>query len=168
MSATFDPLGVFEVLDEFGVDYIVIGGVAGRFHGSPTVTTDVDICPDRTAGNLHRLADALRSVHARLRGVDDDVPFLLDGRTLRAGGNFTFTTDLGAVDILAQPSGSEGYAGLAANAVEYDLDGRKVRVAHLDDLIRMKVAAGRAKDRIEVEVLAAIRARDRRGGSSGT
>jgi hypothetical protein len=38
-----------------------------------------------------------------------------------------------------------------------DLGGFVVNVVALDDLIRMKRAAGRPKDRIEVEVLLALR-----------
>ena len=38
-----------------------------------------------------------------------------------------------------------------------DLVGTRVPVASLDDLIRMKRAAGRIKDRIEVENLSALR-----------
>jgi hypothetical protein len=37
------------------------------------------------------------------------------------------------------------------------LDGRTTLVASIDDLIRMKRAAGRDKDLIEVEVLGALR-----------
>ena len=64
-------------------------GVAARLHGSPSLTRDVDICHSRSPENLENLADVLRSLHARLRGVDEDVPFLLDARTLQAGGSVT-------------------------------------------------------------------------------
>ena len=40
---------------------------------------------------------------------------------------------------------------------EVDLGGFTIRVASIDDLIRMKRAAGRPKDLIEVEVLGALR-----------
>jgi hypothetical protein len=38
-----------------------------------------------------------------------------------------------------------------------ELDGFTVRVATLDDLIRMKRATGRAKDTADVEILSALR-----------
>jgi hypothetical protein len=140
------------------VRFIVIGGLAGRLWGSPTMTNDTDICYARDAGNLARLADALRKVGARLRGVDEDVPFLLDAKTLANGQNFTFETTLGPLDILGAPSGIRDFEELAANAVDFDLGaGLVVPVCDLDDLIRMKRAAGRAKDRVELEILAAVR-----------
>jgi predicted nucleotidyltransferase len=46
---------------------------------------------------------------------------------------------------------------LVQRAKPFDIDGITVLVASIDDLIRMKRAAGRAKDLIEVEVLAAVR-----------
>jgi hypothetical protein len=53
---------------------------------------------------------------------------------------------------------------LITNVVEFDLgEGLVLLVCDLDDLIRMKRATGRTKDRIELEVLAAVR--DERDGS---
>ncbi|MET0901848.1 MAG: hypothetical protein ABWZ52_01285 [Acidimicrobiales bacterium] len=153
----FEPLGVLRALADGGVAFVLIGGVAARLHGSPSLTRDVDICYARDADNLERLAQVLQSLHARLRGVVDDVPFLLDAPTLRAGANFTFVTDLGDVDILAAPSGVEGYDDLARGATEVDLEGTTVQLASLEDLILMKRAAGRAKDRAELEILEALR-----------
>jgi hypothetical protein len=64
------------------VRFVVIGGLAGRLWGSPTMTNDVDFCYARDPLNLERLAAALIEHRARLRGVADDVPFLLDATTL--------------------------------------------------------------------------------------
>lgn len=71
--------------------------------------------------------------------------------------SFTFETDGGDLDILATPAGTRGYDELIRTADELDLGGCKVRVASIDALIQMKRAAGRPKDLIEVEVLAALR-----------
>jgi hypothetical protein len=121
------------------------------------MTGDVDICPKRDRENLDHLAETLRTLHARLRGAPADVPFVLDGRTLEAGDHFTFVTDAGPIDVLATPAGTDGFVDLDASATDEDLDGVIVRVASLDDLIRMKRAAGRPQDRIAVEWLSALR-----------
>jgi hypothetical protein len=153
----FEPLGALRALTEGGVVFVVIGGIGGRIHGSTTVTNDLDICYERSPANLDRLAAVLRAAGATLRGVDDDVPFVLDGETLAAGDAFTFNTSFGALDILGTPTGTGGFAGLADGAVRYDLGDIEVLVASLDDIIAMKQAAGRPKDLIEVEVLGALR-----------
>jgi hypothetical protein len=153
----FDPLAGLRTLVEHGVRFVLIGGYAAALRGSPMMTGDVDICPARDDTNLDRLAEALRSLHARLRGAPADVPFLLDGRTLGAGDHFTFATDAGPIDCLATPAGTDGFVDVDASATDEDLDGLIVRVACLDDLIRMKRAADRPQDRIAVEWLSALR-----------
>lgn len=153
----FDPLRLFRELNGAGIRYVVIGGFAANLLGSPTLTRDLDICPSRDRANLDALASVLRTLHARLRGVGEDVPFRLGGRTLWAGDSFTFVTDAGDLDVLGTPAGTDGYDDLARTATDTDIDGLVVKVAAIDDLIRMKRAAGRPKDLIEVEVLGALR-----------
>jgi hypothetical protein len=153
----FDPLRALQTLDAHGVRFVVIGAFAGRLLGSPTVTRDLDICHARDRANLEALATALQDLHARLRGVADDLPFRLDARSLAAGDAFTFSTDAGDLDVMATPAGTIGYEELARTSEQADLGGLRVRVASIDSLIRMKRAAGRPKDLIEVEVLAALR-----------
>ncbi len=154
----FDPLAAITVLARHGVRYLVIGATAGRLLGSPTVTRDLDICHARDDANLEALATALQELNARLRGAPGDVPFKLDARSLRAGDSFTFETDAGDLDILDTPAGTDGYPELIRTAQELDLGGGlTVKVASIDALIAMKRAAGRPKDLIEVEVLAALR-----------
>lgn len=153
----FQPLEVLRSLTRAGVDFVVIGGVAARLLGSPSLTEDIDVCHARDASNLERLSAALQGMHARLRGVEDDGPFILDARTLAAGANFTFETDVGFLDVLALPAGVDGYQELERKATEVDVGGVIVKVCDIDDLITMKRAAGRRKDLIELEVLYALR-----------
>jgi hypothetical protein len=153
----FDPLGALRTLTEHGVRFVLIGGFAGALRGSPMITGDIDICYARDEANLQALADALEELGATLRGAPADVPFRLDAATLKAGDHFTFSTKAGPVDCLGTPAGTEGFVDLDASATEEDLDGLTVRVASIDDLIRMKLAAGRPQDLIAVEWLSALR-----------
>ncbi len=154
---TFDPRQLLEVLDRHGVKFVVIGGIAARLLGSPTLTRDLDICYARDAANVLALADALGELHAQLRGVEPGLPFRGDARTLKAGDSFTLQTDAGDLDLLGTPAGTDGYRDLARSAERTELGGIAPLVASVDDLIRMKRAAGRPKDLIEVEVLGALR-----------
>jgi hypothetical protein len=158
----FDAGALVRALQRHHVDFVVIGGIAGRLWGSPMITQDLDICYAREKANLENLAAALRELNAKLRGVREDVPFQLDARTLFNGDSFTFTTDFGALDCLATPSGTSGYNDLrqAAEAMPVG-GGQKVWVCSLDDLFRMKRAAGRTKDLRAIEELGALR--DERG-----
>ena len=156
-DADFQPEAVIRLLGRYEVRWVLIGGLAAITHGAPIVTQDVDICHARDDENLHRLADALTEVHAELRGADPGLPFRLDAAALRAGDTFTFTTDVGWLDILGTPAGTTGFEDLARTADRFDLFGQRALVASVDDLIRMKRAAGRPKDLLAVEELGALR-----------
>lgn len=145
----FRPRAMLEVLASHEVDFVVIGGIAGVARGSAFMTEDLDIAYSRGRENLERLAMALRDLGARLRNAPADVPFQLDAKTLEAGAHFTFDTDLGSLDILDRPDGSPPYAELRRRAGEpLDVDGTAVVVASLDDLIAMKEATGRPRDKV--------------------
>jgi hypothetical protein len=153
----FDPVRSFQTLNRHGVQYVVIGGFAGKLLGSTILTVDIDVCYARDPANLERLAAALRELHAELRGAPQGIPFKLDARTLRKGNNFTFVTDAGDLDILGMPTGTDGYSALRRNATELDLGEVTVWVAGIEDLIAMKRASGRLRDLAHLEVLAALR-----------
>jgi hypothetical protein len=157
MTPDFDPESVIRLLGRHGVRYVLVGGLAAITHGAPLVTQDVDVCYARDDENLDSLAAALADVHAQLRDADPDLPFRPDDKTLRAGDAFTLTTDVGWIDLLGTPAGTSGYDDLARSADAYTLFGYRVLVASIDDLIRMKRAAGRRKDLLAVEELAALR-----------
>ncbi len=157
MSAAFDPLTLLRILREHDVDFVVIGGFAGNILGSPLVTTDLDVCHARDIRNLERLAAALRELHAELRGAPSGLPFQLDVKTLANQLNFAFDTDAGPLDLLGEPAGVSGYKTLVANAEVVDIDGVDVLICAIDDLIRMKRAAGRMKDIGALPTLEALR-----------
>lgn len=157
-SRRFDPVFILRRLQAHGVRFVLIGGLAAKAHGSPTLTVDIGVCYARDRENLERLVAALGELGAQLRGAPPDLPFRTDRRTLERGDTFTFTTDHGDLDILGTPAGISGYGELDANAEDVELDEELVvRLASLDDLIRMKRAAGRPKDRVELEILGALR-----------
>jgi hypothetical protein len=153
----FKPEDFTRLLGRHRVNYVLIGGLAAVVQGAPLVTQDIDICYAREPENLERLAAALHEIHAELRGADPRLPFLLDAKTLARGDAFTLTTDLGWIDIIATPAGTSGYDDLARTADEHTLYGQRVLIAAIDDLIRMKLAAGRRKDLLAAEELGALR-----------
>jgi hypothetical protein len=153
-----DPSGLLRALVGNDVHFVVIGGVAGTLHGSTTLTADLDILFERDAANLDRLAKVLVELHAVRRDLPDGVKTPIDARALRNGTTFLLSTDLGDLDCIAETaSGGFTYEQIAPTAERMRL-GRElvVVVAALDELIRMKRATGRPKDRIEVETLAAL------------
>lgn len=156
-GGTFDPLLLLQTLAAHRVAHVIIGGVAAGLQGSPALTADLDICYERSRPNLEALAAALKELHATLRGAEPGLPFQLDAKTLELGDHFTFSTDAGDLDCLGTPQGTAGYSDLVKLATDFEVHGIRIKTASLDDLIRMKRAAGRPKDRIDLEILGALR-----------
>ena len=158
-DGVFQPEEILRRLLDAGIDFILIGGLASQVHGSPSITGDLDVCIARDLPNLQRVAAVLNDIAAVRRGLPVDGPPMppFDARTLRASALFTLDTAFGSFDLLANPDPGFDYELLLRNAITTELDGRQIRVTSLDDLIAMKRAAGRPKDRIELEILGALR-----------
>jgi hypothetical protein len=159
--AEFRPTALLGALARAEVDFVVIGGVAVVVQAMPRFTRDLDICYATDRTNLERLGALLVTLEARLRGVEEDLPFLPDARTLRRVELLTLTTREGNLDLLVDPPGSPGYPALRRRADVIELDGASVRVASLDDLLAMKRAAGRRQDELDIESLEIARTRRR-------
>ena len=57
MSTDFSAL--LRLLATGGVDFVVVGGLAGTMHGAARATYDVDVLYSRTRDNLARLVSTL-------------------------------------------------------------------------------------------------------------
>jgi hypothetical protein len=147
---------MLDVLVAHEVDFVLIGGLAAIAHGSARSTFDLDVAYARTDENLARLSSALEELGASLRGAPAGLPFRPDARTLRAGLNFTFTTQWGSLDVLGEPAGAPSYAELRRRASVEQISGVPIRVSSLDDLIAMKEAAGRPHDKSTATELRAL------------
>ena len=154
----FRPELLLEVLARHGVRHVLVGGFAGVIHGSPYVTTDVDVVPDTDPANLQRLSAALDDLHAHVwaEGEPEGLPFDHDPASLAASRMWNLVTDHGRLDITFEPSGTAGYDDLARDAMHLVILGTQVDVASLADVIRSKEAAGRDKDHLVLPVLRRI------------
>jgi hypothetical protein len=142
---------LLEPLVRHGVDFVLIGGMAGIAHGSNYPSFDLDIVYSRGRANIGRLVMALTELGVRLRGAPSDPPFVLDQRTIENGANFTFVTPHGDLDVLGDVAGLKSFGELVSDAEEKEIAGLPVKVASIDHLIAMKRAASRPKDKLMVE-----------------
>jgi hypothetical protein len=158
---------ILEVLHRNKVAYILIGGLAAVYHGSPFPTEDADITPEMDRRNLDKLATALRELNARVRtdAVPSGLPFRCDGEALSAAQTWNLRTDAGDLDVTFTPSGTRGYRDLSRDAARVELYGVNVLIASLRDVIRSKQAANRPKDQRMLPTLREILAQ-RRGGET--
>jgi hypothetical protein len=156
MTAELSSKALLGVLTAHGVDYVVIGGVAAILHGSVRVTYDLDVVFAPDGQNLRLLGSALTELNARLRGVEENVPFVADEKTLRNVRLLTLETDYGALDVMVEPDGCPTYERLRRQAERMEIGGFGVLIASIPDLIAMKRAAGRHQDLADVATLEAI------------
>jgi predicted nucleotidyltransferase len=155
----FEPRRLLARLVEGEVDFVVIGGVAVVLQAQPRFTKDLDVCYATDDANRERMASVLVGLNARLRGIDEDVPFVADVRMLRRMQILTMTTDAGEIDLLVDPAGAPPYAELRADADLLDVGGIEVRVASIEHLTAMKRAAGRPQDLVDIDALQIARRR---------
>lgn len=152
MASDFRPLEILHVLLDEEVDFLVVGGIAVATYVTDRATGDIDIMvPTDDDLNKSRLERSLQRLDAELLGTqaghgrkpapDDPYPTLL------------FSTRHGKLNVLYRPDGSTRYEEMRARGREITVLERKVRVAASDDLVRMKLAAGRRQDLDDVATL---------------
>ena len=137
---------LLEALASGGVEFIVVGGMAGVVHGSARLTQHLDVVYRRTPDNLKRVCDALGPYEPYPRGAPRGLPFRWDTATLARGLNFTLTTRLGDIDLLGEITGGGRFEDLLGSSTDLQLFGRPTKVLELEKLIDVKRAAGRPKD----------------------
>jgi predicted nucleotidyltransferase len=129
------------------IRFVVIGGVAAAVHGSSRVTNDLDICYDaEDRGNIAALATLLAKWNAYLRGIEKNLPFIMDERTLRGAPTMTLTTTEGDIDVMDRVAGVGEYDAARKHSERITALGVSFRVLDLPSLIKAKRAAGRPRD----------------------
>ncbi len=153
-----------ELLDAYGVAYVLIGTAAAIGHGASLETDDVDLVPRTDTENLQRLCDALNLLGPRWPRAGASRSARIDGGRLEprhfASGTVALgiSTRLGRIDIVLRPRGFEvGYSALEPGAVTRTIDGVPLRLADLDDVIRSKALLDRPKDRDVLPALQRLR-----------
>ena len=157
MSASPDFEAVLRSLVGSKVRFVLIGGLAMVAQGSANLTRDVDCFYDRSPENIRRIVEALRASRPRLRAPKEAIAVPWDAEFFRNVLNVTLITDMGPVDLLAEVPGVNGFEELWSRAQEMPLFGVAVRVASIDDLVRMKTATGRPKDNEHAMQLRALK-----------
>lgn len=159
---------LFKFLNEHGVRYVVVGGVATVLHGFARLTVDVDLVVDLAPEEASRAIKALT-----LLGLVPRVPVRADefadaarrDAWVREKNMSVFTmidpaNPLRQVDLFVKPPIE--FADLISRAKIISLATANVPVASIQDLIAMKRIAGRPQDLQDIEALEAILA----GGQS--
>lgn len=152
-DAPLNPAALLATLAENGVDFVVIGALAVGVYAEVRATGDVDVMvPVGDETNTRALQRALKKLNAERLSSDQG------GVDPTAGDPYPtvmFRTRYGRLDILYHPDGSDSYPKVKERSVTTMLAGQQVSVAGKNDLVRMKLAAGRTDDLRDVANLTA-------------
>ncbi len=111
MDAPLKIAEILRALNQHGVEFVVVGGVASVLRGSPLMTKDVDVVYSASEDNIRRLAEALRELKAHYkdpagRYIEPDVPRLASMKL------HLLRTRFGPLDVLRNVGDGLGYDDL--------------------------------------------------------
>lgn len=144
-----EVLAILRSFDLHGVEYILVGGVAGIVHGIGRTTEDVDLFVRPTSENIAAVRAALLEVYPGDTSVHEIKADDLAGDypTVRYGpphGRFY-------IDLIARLGEAFSFDDLEWQLT--DIGGVPVRVATPRTLFRMKRDTLRTRDRADAEAL---------------
>lgn len=148
MDALDDALRVIQSLNEAGVDYVVVGGVALNVHGLVRATEDLDIFVRPEADNIARLRQALMTVWS-----DPDIAQITAEDLCGDYPAVRYGPPEGTLylDILTRLGEATAFADLEAE--DKELAGVRIRVATPRTLYRMKKNTVRPIDHSDAAAL---------------
>jgi len=168
---TFDVRAIFKALNEAGVDYVVVGGLAVILHGYLRATADIDLVIGLDRANGERAVQALEGA-----GLKPRLPLPLadlaredarrewgEHRNMLVFPLWDPGNPMRSVDVFVREP--MPFVELARDAVVKKIDGMDVRVASIEHLIAMKRISSRARDLEDIEKLTAIQAMENKDES---
>ena len=152
MPAT-DFLAVIRTLNEHGVDFIVVGGVAAVLEGAPISTFDLDVVHSREVENVQRLLKALAAMDAHYR-LQPERRIRPQASHLLSAGHQLLATIHGPLDLLGTIGRSHGYEELLEHVNEMKAGtSLPIRVLKLAKLIEVKSETAGEKDLATLPIL---------------
>lgn len=156
---------LLERLREADIDFVLVGGLAVNAWGYLRATRDIDLVPDPSSENLAKLDGLLVELGGKVEIGDRLLESSAIKTFLRTGDRTLVLTELGRIDVLQGLPQVPTFAILDEGATEVDIDGLALKVCSLEDLLAMKRASDRPRDRDDLEALEA--ARDGNGPAAG-
>jgi hypothetical protein len=136
---------LLRLLEEYKVEYLIVGGYAVAFHGYPRFTKDIDIYYNDSSANIKKLQTAL----AKFGFPPQDLPADL---FLTKGNIITFGVEPVRVDIINDISGVE-FNDAWDKKVRGKYGAVQVNFIGKIDLIKNKSSTPRLQDKADAEKL---------------
>lgn len=124
------------------VEFIVVGAYALAAHGRPRATGDIDIWVWNSPENAQKVISALEEFGAPLSNLSVE-DFTTPDLIVQLG------VEPSRIDLLTGVDGLD-FSEAWRNKLVVTLDGLEIYVLSRDDLLKNKLAAGRAKDQGDI------------------
>lgn len=155
--ASFDAREIYRALARHEVEYVTIGGIAIQAYGGQRLTQDLDVAIASTADNRTRLASALLDLDARILGPDGRRSKTVPSASMLGSSDlWHLITAHGPLDLITLPAHLGSFADLRSRAHAVQLGDLTIPIAHRDDLLEMKRAAGRPQDLADIRLLESL------------
>lgn len=159
MNATPLLSQILRALHEHRLEAVLIGNAAAAVHGAPVTTLDFDFMFRDTPTNMRKLKGIATDLRATILR-----PFYPVSKLYRV-----VNEDSGLqADFMPVIHGVRSFEGLRSRADARDIDGLRLLVASLDDIIASKKAAGRDRDKAVLSILEQTRRSVRKRGAHGS
>lgn len=159
MGKKIEIVEILEVLAKHDVRFVIAGGVAVGLHGFVRATKDMDLVMDFSAGNVEKFAAALKEI-----GFVPKVPIkisdLADEKKRESWikeKNAVVMSFYNPGDLFFQVDVFLGKDAANVASVDKRVRDLIIKVASLDELIKMKKEAGRPRDLIDLKQLEEIK-----------
>jgi len=157
-----DYKAIFKELNEAGIDYLVVGGLAVNFHGIPRMTYDIDLMILPEPGNILKTVDKLSywgyktkmPVDPRDLANEAKRKQWIEEKGMMAMSFYSDTSPLAEIDLLFELA--IPYTDLKKRSVSFVLGDVKIPTIAIEDLIEVKIQAARKQDLSDVEHLKII------------
>lgn len=144
MDATQIIARVAKAIERQCLDAVLIGNAGAAMHGSPVTTIDLDFLIRRTPANRKKLVAVAADLGATLY-----IPFYPVSRVLRMMKD----DETLQVDFMDEVSGIRSFEGVRRRSHRVQVGDATVCLAGLADIVKMKKATNRPRDRAVVEIL---------------
>lgn len=151
-----DILNFWKELNEQGLSFIMIGGIAMRFHGFHRSTDDLDLWMMDTPDNRSKMRKAFFNLGYGDFQEIETMQFIPGWTTFLISANIE-------LDIITEMVGLDvSFEDCYQSAMIQDLQGVKVRFLHFNHLLENKLALQRTKDLVDIEYLRKLKEFEKR------
>jgi len=157
-----DYLAIFKKLNEKGIKYIVVGGVAVNLYGIPRMTYDIDLILDLEDEGLKKFLALLKGWGFKPKVPVNIMDFAkrdkredwIKNKNMKAFNLVNHKWAISEIDVVIDSP--VDYDKVCKRIEHINLQGVSVPVISIDDLIKMKKITNREQDKSDIRYLRRI------------